>query len=186
MRESTDLRAVRTKKGIFDSFIQLLEDVEFDQITVRQITEKANINRATFYRHFEDKYDLLEKIIQEDLIGNVVEELQGDEIFNHALVERLFISLTEFHLHLSTRCQRSYDRMSFNMERVLKNELKKILYPALIKKYPYEKQESLQSLANILSWTIYGAAMDWREQSKKSARAYLEELQPTFEKLMHN
>lgn len=63
----TDLRVVRTKKNIREVLIDLLEKRSFGAITIRDITEQAQINRTTFYRHYEDKYDLLEKVISEIL-----------------------------------------------------------------------------------------------------------------------
>ena len=67
IEEKTDLRTIRTRKAIVDSFVDLLEIQDFTSITISQIAEVAMINRATFYRHFLDKYDLLEKSIQEIL-----------------------------------------------------------------------------------------------------------------------
>lgn len=55
---------MKTQKEIKEAFFKLLEDHNFEQITVRQITELANINRGTFYLHYEDKYDLLEQYEQ--------------------------------------------------------------------------------------------------------------------------
>jgi len=60
----TDLRVIRTRKLIMDSFITLSSKKEFKDITVKDITTEAMINRATFYYHFEDIYDLLEKSYQ--------------------------------------------------------------------------------------------------------------------------
>lgn len=54
-----DPRVLRTRKLIMDSFINLSEQKDFTDITIKDITTEAMINRATFYYHFEDKYDLL-------------------------------------------------------------------------------------------------------------------------------
>ncbi|MGV3240822.1 TetR/AcrR family transcriptional regulator [Streptococcus hyovaginalis] len=82
MEENTDLRSIRTRKFIIDSFIELLEKKEFNSITISDITTGAMINRATFYRHFLDKYDLLEKVIKEDLLKNILKELSTNEKFS--------------------------------------------------------------------------------------------------------
>lgn len=60
----TDPRVVRTRKLIMDSFMELSGKKEFKDITIKDITAEAMINRATFYYHFEDIYDLLEKVYQ--------------------------------------------------------------------------------------------------------------------------
>ncbi|OXM85474.1 TetR/AcrR family transcriptional regulator [Paenibacillus rigui] len=59
---STDLRIQRTLRAIDDAFISLMGEKGFDKMTVRDITARAVINRATFYLHYKDKYDLLEKL----------------------------------------------------------------------------------------------------------------------------
>jgi AcrR family transcriptional regulator len=61
-QEKTDPRILRTRKLIMDSFITLSGEKEFKDITIKDITTEAMVNRATFYYHFEDKYDLLEKV----------------------------------------------------------------------------------------------------------------------------
>ena len=68
----------KTKQLIQSSFMNLLEDKPFESITVGDITKKAQINRGTFYIHYKDKFDLLDKIEErlfED-IGNHLDELQ--------------------------------------------------------------------------------------------------------------
>lgn len=61
----TDLRIRRTKKAIRDAFFALIEEKGFDSVTVKDITDRAMISRNTFYLHYEDKYDLLNKISNE-------------------------------------------------------------------------------------------------------------------------
>lgn len=58
-----DLRIVKTRKAINDSFYELFEQKDFDKITVKDITEHAQIGRKTFYLHYIDKYDLLDRIV---------------------------------------------------------------------------------------------------------------------------
>ncbi|MBP1991862.1 TetR/AcrR family transcriptional regulator [Paenibacillus eucommiae] len=60
-----DPRIRRTLHVIRDALIFLMNEKGFDHVTVRDITERAEINRATFYLHFQDKHDLLEKIVNE-------------------------------------------------------------------------------------------------------------------------
>ena len=64
----TDPRVLRTRKLIMDSFINLSGKMEFKDITIKDITTEAMINRATFYYYFEDIYDLLEKVLSEALL----------------------------------------------------------------------------------------------------------------------
>lgn len=64
-RKKTDLRIRRTKKSIRDAFFELIDENGFDSVTVKDITDRALISRNTFYLHYEDKFDLLNKISNE-------------------------------------------------------------------------------------------------------------------------
>lgn len=63
--EQNDLRVIRTKKLIKEAFLELIEESGFDSVTVKQLTERAGINRGTFYSHYVDKFDLMEKCVGE-------------------------------------------------------------------------------------------------------------------------
>lgn len=62
---SEDLRVRRTRKLLQQAFIELTVEKGFAALTVRDITERAMVNRSTFYRHYLDKYDLLEEYLNE-------------------------------------------------------------------------------------------------------------------------
>ena len=59
MPNKEDLRVRKTKKALFDAFMKLLHDKPFDEITVNELCDEAGIRRATFYKHYSDKYDFL-------------------------------------------------------------------------------------------------------------------------------
>lgn len=63
--EQVDLRIRRTHHLLQEAIIELITEKGFDAITVGDIAERAMINRATFYRHYQDKYDLVVKIFEE-------------------------------------------------------------------------------------------------------------------------
>ncbi len=63
--ERTDPRVQRTHKLLQEAFIELAAERGFDALTVADIVKRANVNRATFYRHYQDKYDLLDQIFQQ-------------------------------------------------------------------------------------------------------------------------
>lgn len=59
---TVDLRVKRTQKAIKNSFFELVEKKGFEHISVKDITDGAMISRNTFYLHYADKYELLNKI----------------------------------------------------------------------------------------------------------------------------
>lgn len=63
--ENQDLRIVRTRKMLRDAMITLAIQKGFANITINDIVGLAMVNRATFYRHYQDKYDLVESYLDE-------------------------------------------------------------------------------------------------------------------------
>lgn len=49
----------RTRKAIFEAFTELIQKEDFEKITVADICNKADVGKATFYRYFKDKYDVM-------------------------------------------------------------------------------------------------------------------------------
>lgn len=72
----TDPRILRTRQLIRGAFIDLLQEIELEKITVNRITERATINRVTFYLHYRDIPELLEKMA-DDMI-NEIQLILGD------------------------------------------------------------------------------------------------------------
>ena len=70
-----DLRVRRTRKLLQQALIEGTVEKGFAALTVRDITRRAMVNRSTFYRHYLDKYDLLEQHLNE--IYEVLEEEGG-------------------------------------------------------------------------------------------------------------
>lgn len=64
-----DLRVIKTKKNIESALIALLKEKAFSAITVQDILNKALINRTTFYKHYQDKYQLVERMNEQILFA---------------------------------------------------------------------------------------------------------------------
>lgn len=62
-----DRRILRTKQSITKSFLELFLEKDFEAITINDIADRANVNRGTIYLHYTDKYDLLDKCIEEHI-----------------------------------------------------------------------------------------------------------------------
>ena len=59
--EQADLRVRRTHKLLWEALMAELSERAFEEITVKDICERAMVHRTTFYKHYEDKYALLEQ-----------------------------------------------------------------------------------------------------------------------------
>lgn len=159
----TDPRIIRTRKLIMDSFIELSSKKEFKEITVKDITEKAMINRATFYYHFEDIYDLLEKALSEVLLINLDRKKLENEKLNEQSIIHIFEAITKFQQSLSNRCHRGYEE---TIATIIREHLEVIFYNMLLNHHETKDEDSLKLTATFLSWGLYGASVEWRRRSE--------------------
>jgi AcrR family transcriptional regulator len=99
----SNLRVKRTQKLLREALIELIEERGFDALTVGELTERAMVSRAAFYRNYQDKYDLVEQIFEEAMIAllNAVGDLGREhpsevwvKFFEHiASYDRLYRAL---------------------------------------------------------------------------------------------
>jgi AcrR family transcriptional regulator len=80
MVKNLDTRITRTEKCLKEALISLMSLRNLDEVRVQNICTKAGVNRGTFYKHYEDKYDLFNAIL-EDLV-NDVEKIGGRYLKN--------------------------------------------------------------------------------------------------------
>ena len=67
-----DRRVIKTKQQIREALIELLAEKSENNISVRELAQRAGINRGTFYIHYKDIHDLVEQLVEE-----AVEQLRG-------------------------------------------------------------------------------------------------------------
>lgn len=105
-----NMRQTPSKDSIVNAFIQLLSKKSFEKITIKDITDIANINRATFYAHYDDKYQLFDEILQNratELIyahANIIED-------GHISVEPLLDAIFEYLLPVKEHCPYTYQSL---------------------------------------------------------------------------
>lgn len=176
-----DPRIKRTRKLLIESFIKIGQKKNLKDITIKDITEKATVNRATFYSHFIDKYDLVDVVFTEDILERIVKNLNHHDL-NEETIVKIFLTLTEFHTgkstELSSQCKRSIESFSSIIEQKVKKELEKLFYSLLLKQQPELDSEALKIGAAVLSWGIYGASVDWQNNSSLSAEQYIKKALP--------
>lgn len=89
LKSPSDRRAVRTKKMIRNALAELIVERGYNNISITDIASRADINRGTFYLHYTDKYDLLNKVENE-----VLQELQDsiDKVNDMDAVSMSFVN----------------------------------------------------------------------------------------------
>lgn len=79
MPSKEDLRIVRTRKLLSGTLLDMMEEDSIEKISVIDLCNRAMVNRATFYAHFEDKYHLLAFALEElkdELYANFTSEIK--------------------------------------------------------------------------------------------------------------
>lgn len=87
-----ETKSLMTKKALSASLKKLMEQKTLDKISIREIIEDCGVNRKTFYYHFEDIYDLLKWIFEEEAIEIVK---QYDLILNSKDAIRFVLDYVE-------------------------------------------------------------------------------------------
>ncbi len=100
---TSNLRVRRTKILLREALIALIEERGFEALTIGELTERAMVSRAAFYRNYQDKYDLVEQIFEEAMsallgaVGDLGQEHPASiwvKFFEHiAEYERLYRAL---------------------------------------------------------------------------------------------
>ncbi len=82
-----DRRKRKSRKALFDACVELVQEKEFQHITINEIVNRADLNRGTFYLHFADKYDMMDSFenemiekIEEVILSNLPDE-PSDQLF---------------------------------------------------------------------------------------------------------
>ncbi|MUK90350.1 TetR family transcriptional regulator [Ornithinibacillus sp. L9] len=118
-----DQNNISAREYIICAFMDLLEIKRFEQISVKEIVKKAGISRSTFYLHFHDKYELMEKV-RESITSTFLSFYDTDRIVKATLPS---INNTTYKL-----CEHVYQYRSFY-------------------KYEFEKAEYIQNLSDALA-----------------------------------
>ncbi len=161
--KSVDPRAKRTHQLLQQALLELLRERSFASITVQDIAERATVNRATFYAHFQDKYHLLDSVIREQFQRKVASTLptasRGGVSSLRVLIEAVFDYLTE----VQSEWKPTATQFEPLFEQIVQEELSLVLSSRL-KQVPASgrgQRVPVGTMALVMSWAIFGAAAQW-------------------------
>lgn len=101
-----DRRTVRTRRALSEALAELLMTKELHRITVQEIADKADVNRVTFYKHYQDVYDLYEKL-ERDIITEMellILDFEGNADYMKNIIDYIDENRTFFSMILSPYC----------------------------------------------------------------------------------
>lgn len=115
-----DLRVKKTRNSIINAFIQLRSKKPIEKISVKELSELAMINKATFYLHYRDIYDLSDSL-EEELIQNVLNNITDADNFSEQLIGGMIAQGELFTILLS-------GNRNNNFTNKLEKEIKKFIF----------------------------------------------------------
>ena len=138
-----DIRIEKTKTAIHNTFLELRSKKPLEKITIKELCEKAQINKSTFYSHYKDIYDLSDQL-ETDVVASVIEAIPNPQncLEDPAVLGYLSRDTIIRILFSGTRAG--------ELVRKVEYQLKKILFDA----HPEYKQDP--SVNVVLSYTVYG------------------------------
>jgi AcrR family transcriptional regulator len=164
--EKLDPRVKRTRGLILRSFEDLLAAKGFETISVQDVTDKAEINRATFYAHFTDKYDLLDYSIGQMFRHEIEKRTLNACHYTHDNLRNLILAVCDFTSNMHSECAQPHQQFESLTEGTIKNILFELLTHWL-------KQTgtkiSTEMPATVATWAIYGLASHYSHMKKRPA-----------------
>ena len=125
--EKQDPRVKRTRSLILNAFMEILPEKGFQSVSVQDITEKAGINRATFYAHFPDKYALLDHSISQMFRQEIEKRMLDACHYSDENLKTLIVTVCEFVSNANSHCKPSSLQFESLVEAQVKNQLQGLL-----------------------------------------------------------
>lgn len=170
-QKKQDPRVTRTRHYLMQSLCDLMGEKEFDQITVQEITERAIINRATFYAHFEDKYKLLESMVQHSFQQMLDSKIDHDVGFTQENLRLLTLVTCEFLVEFHDEHTPGQEYELLPVEREVRSIVSKSISGCLSGHATVGRPGlSIETIAMWASSIVFGSAIQWlHSRSKLSA-----------------
>lgn len=154
-----NVRTTQTKQSLINAFLQLVSKKDFEKITIADITKGAQVNRATFYAHFNDKYELLDYILGDSASAAIVKRTKGEVLFDQDSIFQLVLALCDFYQQPNIQCRSSYVGLVVpQLKEKAVNELKVFLSQSL--EYIYTDDEK-NIYVPIFAQVIHEGALQW-------------------------
>lgn len=151
-----DLRVAKTKNAIINTFLSLRAKKPLEKITVKELCEKAMINKSTFYSHYGDIYELSDAL-ETEVVMSVIQSMDHPEY--------IFENPKEFTKQLFLGCL-SQDNLiqilfSDNRSSLLVSKIERAVKELVFEKHPQFRQQPAPNIG--LTFAIYGGYYAYAE-----------------------
>lgn len=160
---TNDRRVKRTKKLLRDSLFSLLQTKSINEITITELTEVADINRATFYFYYTDIFDMLDQIqneayeMFETVLQGTEEHINSQEAFAK-YIENILLFCKE-----NPSIARFVITREYNNNKVLKKIKKLLAKNVPVAKETYAQDDPRRFILNFALNSLTGTVVDWMD-----------------------
>jgi AcrR family transcriptional regulator len=165
-----DRRIQRTRQVLQQAFMDVVQDKGFAATSIQDITERANVNRGTFYLHFADKYTLTDAVMREQFRQQLASTLPATPRWDRQSLQLLIqavLDCLEGKYRHQQRPSLLLAEVAPLLERAIREELTDLLLTGLKQASCAESHGlvPLESIASVVSWAIFGAALQWGRET---------------------
>ena len=160
---TSDRRVKRTKKLLRDSLFSLLQTKSINEITITELTEVADINRATFYFYYTDIFDMLDQIqneayeMFETVLQGTEEHINSPEAFAK-YIENILLFCKE-----NPSIARFVITREYNNNKVLKKIKRLLAKNVPVAKETYAQDDPRRFILNFALNSLTGTVVDWMD-----------------------
>jgi AcrR family transcriptional regulator len=159
--ERLDPRVVRTRGLIVRAFNDLVGEKGHTGLTVQEIAERATINRATFYAHFGDQYELFDYVVSEAFREELRRRLPDASGLGEENLRALVLAACDYLAGLNTACSRTDWHFMPLIEARVQAELYELLLRWIEASPAEDRSADVEITATVVSWAIFGAGLRW-------------------------
>ena len=163
---NNDRRVKRTKKALYEALLTLLDQKSINEITVTELTNLADVNRATFYFYYTDLIDMLQQIQNE-----AYEEFTA--VIQKATIEVSSIEgFTEYAERVFTYCKENEQLVRFIVNNDINNRLYTYIRQLMLTNIPNTKEifsedNPARYISNYVINAMIGVCLDWMDDGMK-------------------
>jgi AcrR family transcriptional regulator len=162
-----DIRVLRSRRMLKNAFIDLLNEMELEKISVNLISKHAGLNRVTFYLHYRDMKDMLEKIADE-MIEDLRTVMNQEPTNSSSIEEREYISLINMLKYIAAHAKFYKAVLGSRRTTIFTQRLQLLMSEMIFHKLDSERESNL-TISHIqndfVSWygssTLLGTIMEW-------------------------
>ena len=175
VKKREDPRIKRTRKLINQAFFELIKEKGFQAITIQDIADRAEVNRATFYAHYEDKYQLLDRYVRDGFREWLDQKSSSNGPFTRERLNGLVTTVFEFLAAMDEQCGSPDKQLEPMFEAAVQEELADFLLTWVLQSRMIAGslaiQPEPQTLTMLWSWAIFGAGVQWSRGHKPTPAA---------------